>query len=67
MEQKNTVKFTNEDNKICFMCETDTPIGVIHDFLMMLKGMMVDRMVSAQKQEQEITDQKKLEDTSEEE
>ena len=34
----------------CYV-ENDLPIGVFHDFLMELKGMMVERMVAAHKEQ----------------
>ena len=57
--------FESACGKAKIFVESDMPIGVFHDFLMQLKGMMVDRMVSAHKQEEEIVKQKKLEQEEE--
>jgi hypothetical protein len=57
VEQKNTALFESTCKKIKLICDADTSLGVLHDFLMALKGEMVDRMQKAQKQEQEIADQ----------
>lgn len=54
MEQQNSVKFASEDKKVIVYVDADTPLGILHDHLMKLKGYCVDRMVEAQKQEEEI-------------
>lgn len=45
--QKLVQQFTSECDKAKIYVENDMPIGVFHDFLMMIKGLMVDRMVAA--------------------
>lgn len=58
-------KFISECKKATFYVENDMPIGVVHDFLMYLKGMMVDKMIEAHKQQQSVADaQKQLESES---
>lgn len=52
MEQKNCVEFTGAEGKIRLFCDSDTALGDLHDFLLMLKGTIVDRMVKAQKEEE---------------
>jgi len=49
--QKIVQQFTSECGKAKMYVENDMPIGIFHDFLMMLKGMMVDRMVQAHKEQ----------------
>lgn len=64
MKQLAQAKFESGDHKIQLLCDADTSLGNIHDFLMALKGEIVDRMVKAQKEEEEIT--KKQSEVSEE-
>ena len=45
--QKQVQQFTSACQKAKIYVENDMPIGVFHDFLMMIKGLMVDRMVAA--------------------
>ena len=64
MEQRTAQSFKSECGRAVTYVENDMPIGFFHDYLMMLKGHMVDRMVNIHKQEQEMTDAKKNEDSS---
>ncbi len=66
LEQKNTVTFASADKKQSYTCDNDTPLGNIHDFLMYLKGMIVEKMVEAQKQEQAAAEAMKQQDSIEE-
>lgn len=59
VNQTQLVQFASEDKKIKILCETDTPLGAFHDYLMQVKGYVVDRMVAAQKEEQAIADAQK--------
>jgi len=52
MDQKPTQQFVSACGKAKIFVENDMPIGVFHDFLMEMKGMMVARMVTAQKEEE---------------
>jgi len=46
-------------------CATDSPLGELHDALMQMKGFCVEKMVIAQKQDQEAAEaQKKLDENS---
>ena len=56
MNQVAVQSFESPCGKSVIYVENDMPIGVFHDFLMLIKGNMVDRMVEAQKQEQAISD-----------
>lgn len=61
MKQKTTQCFVSPCGKVHIFIDNDMPIGVFHDFLMEMKGNMVDRMVEAHKQQQkEAEDQAAL-------
>lgn len=62
MNQKAMQSFESSCGKARIYVDSDMPIGVFHDFLLQVKGNMVDRMVEAQKQEQAITDAHKESD-----
>ena len=62
MKQKNTVKFISEDNKIMVICDSDTNVGSLHDFLLEIKGIVVDKITAAQKQEKEAAEKVKEQD-----
>jgi hypothetical protein len=47
MNQKTMQSFESVCGKAKIYVENDMPIGIFHDFLMMIKGLMVDRMVAA--------------------
>ena len=51
MEMKSMHRFTSECDKAHVYVESDMPIGVFHDFLMLIKGAMVDRMTKAHKEQ----------------
>lgn len=51
--QKQVQQFTSACEKARIFVENDMPIGVFHDFLMLIKGLMVDRMVAAHKEQEE--------------
>lgn len=56
MKQQPTQQFVSECERAKIFVENEMPIGIFHDFLMELKGMMVDRMVAAHKEQQELAD-----------
>jgi len=66
MEQKSVQMFESKCSKARIFVESDMPIGVFHDFLMYMKGLMVDRMVKAHAEEQKITEEQKLADEEKE-
>ena len=72
MKQINTVKFISEDSKMMVICDSDTNVGSLHDFLLEIKGNVVEKILSAHKQEQEAAekvkeaDAKKAEEKKEE-
>jgi hypothetical protein len=51
MNQKPTTKFASACGKVNIFVENDMPIGIFHDFLMEIKGLMVDRMVIAHQEQ----------------
>lgn len=53
MNQKVMQSFESECGKAKIFVENDMPIGVFHDFLMLIKGLMIDRMVAAHKEQME--------------
>ena len=59
LKQVQCVNFCSEDGKVKIYCDNDTPLGNLHDFLMQVKGNIVERMVEAQKQEQAVADSQK--------
>ena len=59
MKQLNAVKFISEDSKMMVICDADTHIGSLHDFLLEIKGNIVSKINEAQKQEQEASDKVK--------
>lgn len=50
--QKSVQQFESECKRAKIFVENDMPIGVFHDFLMKIKGQMVDIMVKNQKEEE---------------
>ncbi len=61
MNQKATQCFESSCGKAKIYVENDMPIGVFHDYLMEIKGLMVERMVTAHKQQvAELEAQKEL-------
>lgn len=64
MIQKSIQSFESACGKAKIFVESDMPIGVFHDFLMAMKGAMVDRMVTAHKEEMDIIEAQKQQDCS---
>ena len=58
---KQVLIFEEEESgrKYGFTCELDSPLGDIHDVLVRLRGDIVDRMITAQKQDQEAMEQRR--------
>lgn len=57
MEQKNAAKFVSADGKISLFCDAGVALGDLHDFLLEIKGGIVDRMVKHQKEEEAEADE----------
>lgn len=66
MNQVQLVKFENKNKNVSILCNTATPLGELHDFLLEIKGHIVDRMVKAQKEEEEVAKKQKEESKKEE-
>lgn len=59
--QKAVTEFTSTCGNAKIYVDNTMPIGVFHDFLMTVKGAMVERMIAAHKaHEKEIADQQSL-------
>lgn len=54
--------FESPCGKAKIFVENDMAIGIFHDFLMEMKGAMVDRMVAAHKEQKEVMEAQKLQD-----
>jgi len=52
MKQETSAKLTGKSEKIHLICDPATPLGELHDFLMEIKGNIVERMIQAQKEEE---------------
>lgn len=61
MKQNPVQQFISECGRAKIFVENDMPIGVFHDFLMHMKGIMVDRMVEAHKEELKFAESQKKE------
>jgi hypothetical protein len=53
MKQVSVQLFETENKKVKIYVDNDTALGDLHDFLLNLKGNIIDRMVKAQKEESE--------------
>ena len=62
MKQETIVRIASEDKKMTLLCDSDVALGNLHDFLLMVKGEVVSRIVEAQKQEKEASDAVKAKD-----
>lgn len=68
MQHKTTSQFASACGKALIFVENELPIGVFHDFLMQVKGAMVERMIKAhQEQVAEMEAQKEIDNPPEQE
>jgi hypothetical protein len=51
MKQNPVQQFKSDCGRIAVNVDNDMPIGFFHDFLMEIKGLMVDRMIVAHKEQ----------------
>lgn len=66
MQHKATSQFASACGKALIFVENEMPIGVFHDFLMQVKGVMVERMIKAhQDQVAEMEAQKQIDEAPE--
>lgn len=54
INQKTMLEVEIADKKYQLLCDVDSPLGSLHDALMQMKGFCVERMLGAQKEEEEI-------------
>ena len=54
MENKSVQLFSSKCSKAKIYVDNDMPIGIFHDFLMEMKGIMVDRMIAAHKEQEAV-------------
>lgn len=57
-------QFQSNCGKAKIYVENEMPLGSFHDFLLMVKGQMVDLMVKAQKEDEAMAEQQKANDCS---
>ena len=67
MKQVPSQKFQSECERAQIVVSNDMPLGALHDFLLAIKGHVVDLMLKAQKEEQAEADKQKANDHSVEE
>jgi len=65
--QINTQQFSSKCKRALLYVENDMPVGELHDFVLSVKGHLVDLMVKLQKEEQEMADSQKKDDCCSEE
>jgi len=56
MKQKVCLEIENGGKNYQLICDSDSPLGGLHDALMHFKGTIVERMIAAQKEEQAASD-----------
>lgn len=62
MKQENCVRIVSENKKITILADLDVSLGEMHDFLLLVKGNVVERMVKVRNEEvEEDQKQKDLE------
>lgn len=59
-------RFESDCKKAVILVANDMPLGSFHDFLLNVKGHMVDKMVKVQKEEEAIAEQQMQESCSSE-
>jgi len=62
MKQETVVKIISEDKKMMLICDADISLGSLHDFLLLVKGEVVSRIVKAQQEEKAATEAVKAKD-----
>lgn len=65
LKQTPNQKFESDCKKAFIYVDNDMPLGSFHDFLMNVKGHMVDLMIKAQKEEQAVAETQKKIDSQE--
>ena len=67
MKQTGHQLFSSDDKKILVFCDNTLTLGAIHDELLSLKGIIVDMIVKAQKEEAEVAAKVRAADAKKEE
>lgn len=62
MKQTPVQQFESKCGRCKLFVENDMEIGIFHDFLMELKGLMVERMVNAHKEQMQQLEAQKQQD-----
>jgi len=65
MKQENIIRIVDESGKIVIYCDADVALGVMHDFLLKLKGNIVERISVSQAEEQAVSDKLKSQEVEE--
>lgn len=55
MKQTATTEFLSNCGKARIYVENDIQVGIFHDFLMHVKGLMVDKMVKTHAEEEQVS------------
>jgi len=57
LKANSVLKVEIEGRKYKLVCDSDSPLGQLHDALMQMKGWSVERMGKAQKEEEAIAEE----------
>ena len=62
LKQKSILEVEIAEKKYQLYCDSDSPLGCLHDAVMQMKGWCVDRMIAAHKEEQAASEAQKSSD-----
>lgn len=62
IKQKSHLEVEIAGKQYTLICDSDSPLGSLHDALMQMKGWAVDRMIKNQKEEQEVSEHLQVEE-----
>jgi hypothetical protein len=62
LKQKSHLEVEIAGKQYSLICDSDSPLGCLHDALMQMKGWCVERMIANQKEEEKIAEQLKASD-----
>jgi len=65
LKQKSVLEIEIAGKSYYMYCDSDSPLGCLHDALMQMKGWCVDRMIKAQQEELENAELKKQQNSEE--
>lgn len=66
LKQKSSLKVEINGKYFELLCDSDSPLGSLHDALMQMKGWCVERMIAAQKEEEAAAEAQKQHEASNE-